>query len=49
VPLEIAVPNDTVRTVGGGIEIVVGDAVVRCDAGTSVEYVAALVVALRRS
>ena len=49
IPLEIALPSDAVRTTAGTIEIVVGEAVVRCDIGADIEYVVALVVALRGS
>jgi hypothetical protein len=45
--IEIAVPatSRAVKT----IEIAVGDAIVRCDVGVDVEYVASLLRALRKS
>lgn len=46
--IEIAVPTTT-RAVNATIEIVVGDAIVRCDVGADVEYVASLLRALRKS
>lgn len=48
-PIEIAVPAGAVRTRGGVVEVEVGDAVVRCDVGTDVAYVAAVVRTLRGS
>jgi hypothetical protein len=48
-PIEIAVPAGAVRTRGSVLEVEVGDAVVRCDVGTDVAYVAAVVRTLRGS
>jgi hypothetical protein len=48
-PIEIAVPEGGVRSGGDVFEISVGDAVVRCDVGTDVAYVASLVRTLRGS
>jgi hypothetical protein len=45
VPLEVAVTSAVRREMA--LEISVGDAVVRCEIGTNVTYVAALVRALR--
>ena len=48
VPIEIAVTRG--RGAGSGVfEVIVGQAAVRCDIGTDVEYVGALVRALRGS
>ncbi len=43
-PIEVAVPT---VAVGTALEIAVGGAVLRCEAGTDVGYVASLVRALR--
>lgn len=47
--IEIAVPAVARAETSGMIEIVVGDAVVRCDASVDTAYVASLVRALRGS
>jgi hypothetical protein len=47
--IEIAVPTGTVGARAGMLEVEVGDAVLRCDVGTDVEYVAAVVRTLRGS
>jgi len=49
VPIEIAVPGNRGEAGSSVFEVVVGDAVVRCDVGTDVEYVASLVRTLRGS
>jgi hypothetical protein len=47
-PIEIAVSESVTRVVGSSVfEVVVGDALVRCDVGTDVRYVAELVRTLR--
>ncbi len=45
--IEIAVPTES-RPGSTLVEVAVGDAVVRCEAGTDVEYVASLVRAIRK-
>jgi hypothetical protein len=45
--IEIAVPAES-RSPTASVEIAVGNAVVRCDIGTDVEYVASLVRAIRK-
>ena len=47
VPLEVAVSSAVSRELT--LEIAVGDAVVRCEVGADVRYIAALVRALRES
>lgn len=47
VPLEVTVASALGRD--AALEIAVGEAVVRCEVGTDVSYVAALVRALRES
>ena len=49
VPIEIAVPRGSGEARASVFEVVFGDAVVRCDVGTDVEYVASLVRTLRGS
>lgn len=44
-PIELAVPS-AIRVPGPGIEVEVGDAVIRCEPGVDVAYVAALIRAL---
>jgi hypothetical protein len=46
-PIEIAVSESVTRVGPSVFEVVVGDALVRCDAGTDVRYVAELVRTLR--
>ena len=46
-PLEVAVSSAVSRELT--LEIAVGDAVVRCEVGADVRYIAALVRALRES
>ena len=48
-PIEIEVPLGAVRRGGKVLEIEVGDAIVRCDVGADVAYIASLVHALRGS
>jgi hypothetical protein len=48
-PIEIALPEDGTRPRADTFEIAIGDAVVRCEIGADVAYVAALVRALRGS
>lgn len=48
-PIEIAVPDGGTRPRAETFEIAIGDTVVRCEVGTDVVYVAALVRALRGS
>jgi hypothetical protein len=42
-------PPSGERAAAGSIEVVAGDAIVRCEVGTDVEYVAMLVRRLRGS
>lgn len=46
-PIEIAVSDGVARVGPSVFEVVVGDALVRCDVGTDVRYVAELVRTLR--
>ena len=46
-PIEIAVSDGVTRVGPSVFEVVVGDALVRCDVGTDVRYVAELVRTLR--
>jgi len=46
-PIEIAVHDGVTRSGSSVFEVVVGDALVRCDVGTDVRYVAELVRTLR--
>jgi hypothetical protein len=46
-PIEIAVSEGVTRVGSSVFEVVVGDAVVRCDVGTDVGYVAELVRTLK--
>jgi len=48
-PIEISVSAAGGRSGTGMFEVAVGDAVLRCDVGTDVEYVATLVRTLRGS
>lgn len=46
-PIEIALGDGVARVGSSVFEVVVGDALVRCDVGTDVRYVAELVRTLR--
>jgi hypothetical protein len=46
-PIEIAVSDGVTRVGPSVFEVVIGDALVRCDVGTDVRYVAELVRTLR--
>lgn len=47
IPIEISVPRGEAIAVPSSLVIAVGDAVLRCEVGTDVSYVASLVRALR--
>jgi len=47
-PIEIAVAPSTLNRMASPVEVAIGEAVVRCEIGADVEYIAALVRALGR-